>query len=315
MKQASEPPQTKAVSTCFQFGAIRDPDLEAKIDFSHFPPSNQRHSSVELRRVAYGAEILIIGDDELDVDFFADATDLQLLIRWGAGTDNVDFEAAGIAGVRVLNTPGLFGEDVADLAVAHALALVRNLRLNHSAILSEKWDKLTTRSFRELQFGIVGFGAAGREIAKILNGFGLTPKCYDPLVDKSSGSNVLFVSSLSNLLSQSNVLFLNAPLNRETHKMIGPSEVMQMPSPRYVVNTARGELIDEKGLIQLVLEGTLDGLGLDVFEVEPPVRFGKFGSQANFSLTCHNASNTRMSIERANSRVEQIIRDFVANGV
>lgn len=297
----------RIVSTCFQFSEIETPHLREEVDFRHNPPLGQGFSSSEMAAIASGANILVAGDDQLDSLFFSKAHGLRLLIRWGAGLDNVDMEAAKQHSVEVRNTPHLFGEDVADLALLHGLAVVRNHSENMQAIRSGKWVKRTSYSFRDMTFGILGMGTIGAEIARLLRAFGSKVLAFDPYVEAKEMNGIHLVPSKETLFEAANLVFLAAPLTKETAQSVGLSDVLVMPEPRFLVNVSRGELVRQEEVLEALESGLLNGFGSDVFSLEPPTNLRIHSGLGNYSFTCHNASNTTRSISKANEAVEELI--------
>ena len=253
----------------------------------------------------------VIGDDEADSNFFSRVPELKLLIRWGAGMDNVAIDEAIAHGVIVKNTPGLFGEDVADMAFGLAMNLVRQITDKHMKILQGGWPKSTTHSFRSLRSGILGVGAIGREIARLTASFGLETHGYDPGLSDYSQPGLEMVPRLPQLLRQSNILFITAPLTPDTEGLISANEIRRMLEPRFVVNVSRGEVLDQSSAFELVDSGELDGLGLDVYWEEPSNKdsFPRDVNKCVFSS--HNASNTFHSIAKANQTADQLILEFL----
>lgn len=301
----------KLVSTCFQFEKIVAPHLQQRTDFEHYPPVNQSWSSSELLEIAKEAEILVAGDDELDENFLSQASKLKLLVRWGAGIDNVDLEYAASIGLKVVNTPGLFGSDVADLAVTLAMGIVRQLPMAHFEVLRGGWHKETTFSASQLSFGLLGYGAVGKEIAGKLAPFAQTIYVFDPFAEWDGGNGLTFVTSFEELLEKSNLLVLASPLTPDTMGLVGKEEVLRLQKPRFVVNISRGEIVRQNEVLELLKTHELSGLGLDVYEEEPPALEELADSHLNVLFSCHNASNTFASIKKANMQVEKLILEAV----
>lgn len=301
--------RVKVVSTCFQYSEVCEKLIDS-IEFTHVRPNLQGFLSKDLAAICAGAQIAVIGDDQADEGFFTASSELKLLIRWGAGTDNVDFEAAAKANVQVLHTPGLFGEDVADMALSMAISLVRNIPPNSQKILEGEWPKETTLSFRSVAVGIMGSGAVGRELQRLIETFGPVPKVYDPFLSGTTEPTNL-VMSLDQLVTGTNVLFVCAPLTEETLGVVNPNLVSKMTYPRFVVNVSRGELLEEAGILHLLLQDEIQGLGLDVFENEPPLNLDPALSRRNIVVSSHNGSNTHRSISLANAKVDELITMYV----
>lgn len=303
----------KVVSTCFQY-RLPPTSMSSWIGFRHAPSNRQAHTSEELVEACADGEVAIIGDDDADSSFFERCSNLRLLIRWGAGTNNVNFEAAKKTGVQVVNTPGLFGEDVADMAIGMAISIVREIPVNAELIRQGGWPKKTTHSFRDMTAGVVGLGAVGREIARILMGIGLPVRVYDPFCEDFP-DGVEVTKSLTECAITSNILFLSAPLTEETRGFVDADLLRLLSAPRFVVNVSRGELLNEKAVMECLASGLLSGLAVDVFSQEPPALGDLPGRDLNFLASSHNASNTFRSIERANERVDQVLHAYIAGSL
>lgn len=201
-------------------------------------------------------------------------TGCRALIRNGVGYDSIDAEAAARRGIPVCNVPDYGTEEVADHAIALALALCRQLFPLDREAKALRWripepDRL--RRLRELTFGIVGLGRIGTAAALRAKALGFAVSFYDPYVsngvDKALG--LLRVRSLDELMRASDVLSIHCPLTAETRRMIGARELGLMKSSAYVVNTARGAIIEKTAILQVLRAGKLAGAGLDVVEDEP----------------------------------------------
>lgn len=301
----------KVISTARQYSQIPQ-HLSEHLDFAWRPPQQQQFLSHEMSNVLKGSNVAIIGDDELSEEVLATCGDLQLIVRWGVGTDNVDLKTASRLGIKVVNTPGLFGEDVADLALGIALSLIRGVSEFDGQIKSGGWSKETKYSMRSLNFSVLGFGAVGREISKLLGSFSQHISVYDPMLrseDAPEGARV--ANSLLNALEGSNCAFVAMPLTSDTKGLLGIAETRILTSPRFVVNVSRGEILRQSEMFEALDSGLLEGLGMDVFE-EEPLPFGDLPARLSHAVfTSHNASNTFMSISRANLRVDELLSEHL----
>lgn len=257
----------------------------------------QQFTAAEL--LEYGDRLvgIIAGDDELDRTFFDGAPQLKTVIRWGIGMDSVDHEAARERGVTVRNTPGVFGQEVADAAFGYILNLVRGYIGVDAAVRRGEWPKFEGITLAGAQLGIVGFGAIGHEIAKRAKGFDMYVVAYDPLVD-ATRSDVPLVE-LEKLLATSRFIVLACPLTPQTLRLINAERLASVRSDAYLVNVARGPVVVEKDLIDALKSGRLAGAALDVFEVEPLPLDSELRTLPNVVLGAHNGSNTREGVVRA----------------
>lgn len=217
----------------------------------------------------------------------------RALIRNGVGFDSVDIEAARKRGIAVCNVPDYGTEEVADHAIALALALCRQLFPLDQEAKQLGWllrvePKL--RRLRELTFGVVGLGRIGTATALRAKALGFKVLFYDPYVpngtDKAVG--VTRVRSLDELLKQTDVLSLHTPLTAETRHLIAERELALLKPSAFVVNTARGAVIKKTAILAALREGRIAGAGLDVVEDEP-LQTAEEARTPNLIVTCHAA--------------------------
>jgi D-3-phosphoglycerate dehydrogenase / 2-oxoglutarate reductase len=269
----------------------------------------QQFTAAEL--LEYGDRLvgIIAGDDQLDRKFFDGATELRTVIRWGIGMDSVDHEAARDHGVVVRNTPGVFGDEVADSAFGYILNLVRGHLAVDAAVRRGEWPKVEGITLAGAQLGVVGFGAIGREIAKRGHGFGMDVVASDPFVDTTQTD--VSIVDLDQLLATSRFIVLACPLTPQTFHLINAERLALVRPNAYLVNVARGPVVLEEDLIDALKGGRLAGAALDVFEVEPLPLDSDLRTLPNVILGAHNASNTREGVARAsNTAVDFLIEEL-----
>jgi D-3-phosphoglycerate dehydrogenase len=253
---------------------------------------------------------IIAGDDELDYEFFAGAQNLKVVIRWGIGMDSVDHEAAQQHGVRVRNTPGVFGQEVADSAFGYILNLARGHVAVDSAVRRGEWPKWEGFTLAGNRLGIVGFGAIGREIAKRAHGFDLDVVAFDPFVEMAP-AGVLLVD-IDELLATSRLVVLACPLTPDTYHLIDANRLALFRKDSFLINVGRGPLVVESDLVQALRAGRLAGAALDVFEVEPLPAESELRNLPNVILGAHNGSNTREGVARASAAAVDFLLEELA---
>jgi len=217
----------------------------------------------------------------------------RAIIRNGVGFDSVDIAAAARRGIAVCNVPDYGTEEVADHALALALALCRQLMPLDAEAKQLGWTirvEPKLRRLRELTFGIVGLGRIGTAAALRARAFGFDVCFYDPYlpngVDKALG--VRRVRTLDDLLRQSDVLSLHCPLTAETRHLISEHEIALLKPGAFVVNTARGAIIKKDAILDALRAGHIAGAGLDVVEDEP-LKSAAEAATPNLIVTCHAA--------------------------
>ena len=226
------------------------------------------------------------------------ASDLKVISRTGVGYDAIDVSAATRHGVLVCTTPGTNHHAVADLALTLILAQSRRLLDAVNLLRGGGWTPQPVGfELRGTTVGVIGTGLIGREVVKRLHGFEPRLLAYDVVQNPELARyNVEYVS-FDQLLSQSDVITLHAPLLPETRGMIDASALAKMRRSAYLVNTARGPLVDEQALADALASGTIAGAALDVMHVEPLPADSPLRQAPNLVLTPHIASSTHQSID------------------
>lgn len=243
---------------------------------------------------ALAADALILWHNvPMGPDVVAKLRQCRAIIRNGVGYDSVDVAAAAARGIPVCNVPDYGTEEVADHAIALALALVRQLfpldaeakRLGWKIESAQKMRRL-----RSLQFGIVGLGRIGTATALRAKALGLRVVFFDPGVPVGTHKaiGVTRVETLEELLQGSDVLSIHCPLSAETRGLIGRRELAMMKAGAFLVNTARGDIVQKAPLFEALRTGHLGGAGLDVVEHEP-LRTAEEAATPNLIVTCHAA--------------------------
>ena len=218
----------------------------------------------EMVKLVRGCAGLIVGVDPVTTRVLK-AGPLRVVVKYGSGMDNIDVEAARTLGVQVTSTPGANARSVAELAIALLLSLARNVALHDRSVRAGSWPRLTGVELAGKQLGIVGYGAVGREVARLARGLDMHVVAHDPLLHDADVPLV----PLEELYSASDAVSLHLPLTDETRGLVGERELAAMKPTAFLINTARGGLVDEAALAAAVRSGRLAGAALDGFEVEP----------------------------------------------
>jgi len=199
--------------------------------------------------------------------------DVRLIIRQGAGYDNIDVQAATVRGIPVSNAPDYGSSDVASHGIALALAASHDV-VNGDRGLREGQGWGSSRVIHPIQggtYGIVGLGRIGRRAVPMARGLGMDVIAFDPLLDNDIFEQLdVEQVSFDELLQRSDCITLHAPLNTETYHQFSSEEFSQMKESAILVNVARGPLVDEEALVSAVENNEIRAAGLDVFEEEPP---------------------------------------------
>jgi len=250
-------------------------------------------SSSELLPLVKEADGCIAGLDQIDSSVLEAGSRLQVIARYGVGVDRVDVQAATKKGIVVTNTPGANSVAVAELTIALMLALGRRICQADQATRSGEWPRYSGVSLRGKTVGLVGFGAIGREVASRLRAFDCRMVVADPCVgpDCADTYGVQLVP-LDELLALSDFVSLHASLNSSTSGMVDDTFLKKMKQGAFLVNTARGELIDEEALRDALEKGHLRGAALDCFRKEPPAPDHPLLRLPQVIVTPHTGSHT-----------------------
>lgn len=263
----------------------------------------------ELAAILEDADGLIVGSIPLTHDHFAVAPRLRVVAMHGVGVDHIDLRAAATHGVVVTNAPGSNDGAVADLAVGLMLACLRQIPAADRAAHEGAWNGMVGEELAGKRVGILGWGRIGRNVARRLAGFDVSFLVHDPFVDAeavvASGAQPL---ALDDLLAQADIVSLHLPLTPETHNLLDATRLAQMKPGAYLINTARGGIVDETALLGLLQTGHLRGAGLDCFAVEPPIG-NPLLALPNVVVTPHIGAQTREAIARMGAiAAENVLR-------
>lgn len=271
----------------FHTNIIRNMELEGCKVVTLIPYSKER-----MLEEVIDADAIIVGLEKIDEEIIDRGRNLKMVAKHGVGVDNIDLEAATKAGVLVANSPGTNNDAVADLAFGLVLSLARSIPVANIQVKSGQWPRYDGRSVWEKTIGIIGLGAIGVGVAKRASGFSMNILGYD-ITEPSAEENELNIKrvTLEEMLEQSDYISLHVPLNQHTENMIAAEAFDLMKDTAFLVNTARGGLIDEQALFKALKENKINGCALDVFEVEPPEK-GSIPDLDNLIVTPHMAAYT-----------------------
>lgn len=287
------------------------PELEGHGLDPTFRADRQFLAEAELLDLLPGFDGMIAGDDELNERVLGRvAGRLKVISKWGVGLDSIDLGAAERLGIAVFNSPGAFGEAVAEAAIGYLLMLGRQLHRIDHAVRRGGWPKPSGRGLSGKTLGIVGFGAIGRETARRARGFGLEILASDVRRGLTPEEGVRF-ADFDELVERSDHLCLACNLTAENHHLINAGTLGRMKPGAFLINVARGPLVDESALVAALESGHLGGAALDVYEEEPPAAehpLKRFGSVV---LGSHNANN----LVEANEQVHRNTIDNLLRGL
>ncbi|TFC01098.1 phosphoglycerate dehydrogenase [Cryobacterium adonitolivorans] len=263
-----------------------------------------------LSALASADAILVRSATKVDAEALAAAPNLKVIARAGVGLDNVDIKAATAAGVMVVNAPTSNIISAAELTVGHILSLARHIPPAHGALAQGQWkrSKYTGIELYEKTVGIIGLGRIGALVAARLQAFGVNIIAFDPYITSARAQQLgVHPVTLDELLEQSDFVTIHMPKTPETTGMISAPQLGLMKPTAYVVNVARGGLIDEADLYTALVDGTIAGAGLDVFVNEPPTGSPLLGLD-NLISTPHLGASTDEAQEKAGVSVAKSVR-------
>jgi D-3-phosphoglycerate dehydrogenase len=211
--------------------------------------------------------------DKVDETIMRASSKLKVVAKHGAGTNDIDVAAAKRLGVPVLAAVGCNAQSVAEHALSLMLALIKDLRRQDAFVRGGGWEKKSYQGheLRGRKLGLIGMGMIGRSLAAMVRAIGMTVKAYDPYApDEAFGADVTREADFDALLAESDVISLHCPLTDTTRNLIGERALGLMKPTALLINTARGEVVDEAALVKALEAGRIAGAGLDTFAPEPP---------------------------------------------
>jgi len=243
------------------------------------------------------------------IDSAVETGNLKVIIRGGVGLDNIDVSYAESHGIKVRNTPKASSSAVAELALGHMLSLARFIGIANVTMREGKWNKKQYKGI-ELSgktLGLIGFGKIGRELAKKVKGLEMKIIYTDILGPVKDCSEYTFVS-LEQLLTDSDFISLHIPENKDKSPVIGKPEFSKVKEGAYLINCARGSVVDEVALLEALNSGKLAGAGIDVFSEEPTKNL-ELVNHEKVSVTPHIGASTKESQKRIGTKSVSIIKE------
>jgi len=265
------------------------------------PEVQERLDEAQILPYAGQFDGTICGDDRYsDRVIQACAPRLKVISKWGTGIDSIDSEAAASLGIKVGRTPNAFTLPVADTVMGYMLAFARRQPWMDRQVKSGKWAKVPGRSLSECTLGVIGVGNIGKAVLRRGRAFGMSLLGND-IIDISSDflvENYVEMVSLDSLLSQSDFVSLNCDLNPTSVQLINRERLGKMRTSAILINTSRGQVVDELALVEALEKGIIAGAALDVFEVEPLPLNHPLLRMDNVMLAAHNANSSPAAWER-----------------
>lgn len=269
---------------------------DAGVNVVSTQPYIDRQGVIEVMRVHRPDAVIVrLLADLLGPEEMRAGGQLRHIAKHGVGTNDIDVKAATALGIPVSMTTGSNGHSVAEHALALIMALVKDLPRQDALIRDGIWDKnqYKGRELRGQRLGLVGFGFIGQTLARMAGAIGMIVSAVDPHApDHAFLDGITRETDLDTLLASSDVVSLHCPLTPETQNLIDARRIGLMKRGAFLINTARGEVVDEKALVSALEDGHLAGAGLDSFAVEPPGTENPLFQLSNTLVTPHVAGVT-----------------------
>jgi len=273
------------------------------------PDVVQTLSEQELVELLPSCDGWIIGDDPVTARVLRAGRQgvLKAAVKWGVGTDNIDFDATRDFGIEIENTPGMFGGEVADVAMAYVTCLARSIVAIDRGVREGRWPKPGGRSLSALTMGIVGYGDIGKSVAVRALASGMKVVAVDPALKAYEDLTPVSQAAWPEVVGQCDVLVFTCALTHSNRHMLDSGALGLARDGLFVVNVARGALIDEDALLSALESGRVAGAALDVMEEEPLPSESKLRILANCIFGSHNASNTQEAVSRVSDRAAKLL--------
>jgi D-3-phosphoglycerate dehydrogenase len=297
----------KVISTSLDFGKTSQRPIEYLEENQCAYESVQVNATSEQDgiKVVKGTDAIIVGLQRISHKVLEAADRLKVIGRCGVGLDNIDLESAGARGIPVVYTPGANAQTVADYAVGLMLALTRQITLVDRSIRKGSWKRVIAQDMWAKTLAICGLGQIGCKVAQRAKGFDMHVIAFD-IVENRAAAEKLGVTfkSKDEVLREADFVSLHLPLTEETRGFISKQDLAKMKENAFLVNTARGGLVDENALYTALKEKQIAGAALDVFAKEPPEGSPLFELD-NFIGSPHLGGISKEAIERIGMSVAQ----------
>lgn len=269
----------------------------------------------ELIEILPGVDAWIIGDDPATERVFTAGKNgkLRAAVKWGVGVDNVDFKACEKLGIPIQNTPRMFGNEVADMAMAYFTGLLRDSYRVDKEVRAGNWIKPPGMSSTGKTVALIGLGDIGLGVARRLKGFDVKINAYDPYTSLSAeNAGVDAIYSFPEALAEADFVITTCALTPSSFHMIDGAAIAKMKDGVRIINVGRGPLIDEVALVEALKSGKVAAAGLDVFEIEPLPVDSQLRQFEQCIFGTHNGSNTKEAVLRASYKAIDLLFGFLA---
>ena len=277
------------------------------------PPVRERLSEAELLEWVADVDGVICGDDQFTERVLRSAPKLKVISKWGTGIDSIDKEAARRLGIAVRNTPDAFTHPVADTVLGYILCFARQLPWMDRDIRAGRWEKRPSVALRERTLGVIGVGNVGKAVIRRAVAFGMDILGNDivEIPHQFVAETGLRIVSKQQLLEDADFISLNCDLNPTSRHIVAGRELALMKTTAYLINTARGPLVEEAALVKALKDGGIAGAALDVFEAEPLPEDSQLRHLDNCLLAPHNANSSPEAWEKVHrSTIRNLLEEL-----
>lgn len=255
------------------------------------------------------ADGVILGTEKLDANVISKLPCLRFVSKYGVGVDNIDFDALKRYEIELSHKKGLNSDSVAELTLAFAIMLIRNIGKSITGYQSNNWTKLPGKELAEMTLGIIGYGNVGKVVAEKFAHLGIGRLLVNDLIDFPITPPVEFVP-LDYLLSESDIVSLHISMEKQNYHFVDKIFIDKMKTGAYLINTSRGEVLDENAIIKALKTQKLSGAALDVYENEPLINPCMLDCP-NILTTCHIAGSSNRAIKNMGwAAIEGLLKAF-----
>ena len=254
----------------------------------------------ELVELLKNIDCILCGDDKITENVLIQAKRLKVISKWGTGIDSIDKDAAENPGIKVLRVKDIFSEPVSDTVLAYILLFARKIIEKNQIVKNNKWKKTESYTLKEKSLGIIGVGHIGKVIAEKAMALGMEVFGNDIRVMSRNfvGRTGIKMVTINELLTHSDFVTLHCDLNNSSFHLIGENELKIMKPESVLINTSRGEVIDQSALEDVLQNNEISGAALDVFEVEPLPEDNILRKIDNVYLSPHNSNGSPQVFNR-----------------
>ena len=275
----------------------------------------QQFTESELIKILPKFDGWIVGDDPCTRSVLAAGKigKLKAIVKWGIGVDNVDFKACSDLGIPVENTPNMFGDEVADLAMSYITNLSRNIIDVHNGVKNLEWPKPIGTSLKGKKIGVVGLGDIGMNIVRRVNAARMNVIAYDPYFSSAKSEFDLEHLIWPDKIEELDYLVVACALNDQNKHMVNKNIILRFKKGIKVINVSRGSLINEIDLCDGIKNGRIAGAALDVYENEPLGQDSPLREFGQIIFGTHNGSNTFEAVQKTSHLAIKKINNFLIN--